>query len=113
MSGSDVVIVGGGVTGLSAGWWLARSGVKVTVLEKFIVGWEASGVMAAVHRIMQSPLFDEEQRMWPQMDELFGYPDRTSERPYLDCHDREAMGAISLSSPIATTGWAIRSNCWT
>ena len=33
MSGSEVVIVGGGVTGLSAGWWLARSGVQVTVLD--------------------------------------------------------------------------------
>ena len=43
MSGAEVVIVGGGVTGLSAGWWLARSGVKVTVLDKGIVGWEASG----------------------------------------------------------------------
>src|SRR5258705_5277849 len=41
--GAAVVIIGGGVTGLSAGWWLARSGVDVLVLEKNIVGWEASG----------------------------------------------------------------------
>ena len=74
MSGSEVVIVGGGVTGLSAGWWLARSGVKVTVLDKFIVGWEASGRNGGGASHYQSPLFDEEQRMWPQMDELLGYP---------------------------------------
>ena len=74
MSGSDVVIVGGGVTGLSAGWWLARSGVKVTVLDKFIVGWEASGRNGGGASHYASPLFDEEQRMWPQMDELLGYP---------------------------------------
>lgn len=74
MSGSDVVIVGGGVTGLSAGWWLARSGVKVTVLDKFIVGWEASGRNGGGASHYQSPLFDEEQRLWPQMDELLGYP---------------------------------------
>ena len=47
MSGSEVVIVGGGVTGLSAGWWLARAGVKVTVLDKFIVvGTEAATAAA-------------------------------------------------------------------
>ena len=74
MSGSEVVIVGGGVTGLSAGWWLARSGVKVTVLDKFIIGWEASGRNGGGASHYASPLFDEEQRMWPQMDELLGYP---------------------------------------
>jgi sarcosine oxidase, subunit beta len=74
MSAGQVVIVGGGVTGLSAGWWLARSGVKVTVLDKFIVGWEASGRNGGGASHYASPLFDEEQRMWPQMDELLGYP---------------------------------------
>ena len=74
MSVSEVVIVGGGVTGLSAGWWLARSGVKVTVLDKFIVGWEASGRNGGGASHYASPLFDEEQRLWPQMDELLGYP---------------------------------------
>ena len=74
MSGSDVVIVGGGVTGLSAGWWLARSGVKVTVLDKGIVGWEASGRNGGGASHYQSPLFEEEHRLWPQMDELLGYP---------------------------------------
>ena len=74
MSGSEVVIVGGGVTGLSAGWWLARSGVTVTVLDKFIVGWEASGRNGGGASHYASPLFDEEQKMWPQMDELLGYP---------------------------------------
>jgi sarcosine oxidase, subunit beta len=74
MSGSEVVIVGGGVTGLSAGWWLARSGVKVTVLDKFIVGWEASGRNGGGASHYASPLFNEEQRLWPQMEELLGYP---------------------------------------
>ena len=74
MSGAEVVIVGGGVTGLSAGWWLARSGVKVTVLDKGIVGWEASGRNGGGASHYQSPLFDEEHRLWPQMDALLGYP---------------------------------------
>lgn len=73
-SGASVVVIGAGVTGLSAAWWLARSGVDVVVLDKGIVGWEASGRNGGGASHYQSPLFVEEQRMWPQMDELLGYP---------------------------------------
>lgn len=71
---ADIVIIGGGVTGLSAGWWLARDGLKVVVLDKGIVGWQASGRNGGGASHYQSPLFDEEQRLWPMMDELLGYP---------------------------------------
>jgi sarcosine oxidase subunit beta len=74
MKGASVVIVGGGVTGLSTGWWLAQSGVDVLVIEKGIVGWEASGRNGGGCTHSQSPLFLEEQRLWPIMDELLGYP---------------------------------------
>jgi len=73
-NGASVVIIGGGVTGLSTAWWLARGGVDVLVLEKGIVGWEASGRNGGGCTHPQSPLFPEEQRLWPQMDELLGYP---------------------------------------
>jgi sarcosine oxidase subunit beta len=72
--GAAVVIVGGGATGLSAGWWLARAGVDVLVVDKGIVGWEASGRNGGGCTHGFSPLFAEEQRLWPQMDELLGYP---------------------------------------
>ena len=72
--GASVVIVGGGVTGLSAGWWLAREGVDVLVLDKGLVGWEASGRNGGGCSHHHSPLFAEEQRLWPMMDELLGYP---------------------------------------
>src|SRR5262252_5976502 len=72
--GAAIVIIGGGVTGLSAGWWLARSGVDVLVLEKGIVGWEASGRNGGGATHVYSPFGLEEQRLWPQMDELLGYP---------------------------------------
>lgn len=72
--GVSVVVIGAGVTGLSAAWWLARSGLDVVVLDKGIVGWEASGRNGGGASHYQSPLFAEEQLLWPQMDDLLGYP---------------------------------------
>ena len=76
---ADVIVIGGGVTGLSTAWWLARDGHKVIVFDKGIVGWEASGRNGGGCSHYQSPLFAEEQRLWPMMDDLLGYP--TEHRP--------------------------------
>ncbi len=73
-AGAAVVVVGGGVTGLSAAWWLAQAGVDVLVLEKSLVGWEASGRNGGGCSHHHSPLFAEEQRLWPLMDEMLGHP---------------------------------------
>jgi sarcosine oxidase, subunit beta len=90
MNGASVVVIGGGVTGLSTAWWLARAGVSVTVLDKYIVGWEASGRNGGGASHYQSPLFDEEQRLWPQMDELLGYPtEHQSQRIVIAITERE------------------------
>src|SRR5471030_528968 len=77
--GASVVIIGGGVTGLSAGWWLARDGIDVLVLDAGLIGWGASGRNGGGCSHHHSPLFVEEQRLWPMMDELLGYP--TEYRP--------------------------------
>ncbi|HEY1928261.1 MAG TPA: FAD-binding oxidoreductase [Caulobacteraceae bacterium] len=73
MRGASVIVIGAGVTGLSSAWWLARSGADVLVIDKGIVGWEASGRNGGGASHYHSPLFHEEQRLWPQMDELLGY----------------------------------------
>ena len=80
LQGAPVVILGGGVTGLSTAWWLARAGIDALVVERGIVGWEASGRNGGGCTHYASPLFREEQRLWPQMDEMLGYP--TEHRPY-------------------------------
>ncbi|MHB8812104.1 MAG: NAD(P)/FAD-dependent oxidoreductase [Steroidobacteraceae bacterium] len=72
--GAAVVIIGGGVTGLSAGWWLARDGVDTLVMDAAAAGWGASGRNGGGCSHHHSPLFPEEQRLWPLMDELLGYP---------------------------------------
>ena len=90
-SGAAVVIVGGGATGLSAGWWLAREGVDVLVIDKGIVGWEASGRNGGGCTHPFSPLFGEEQRLWPMMDELLGYPTEFRAKRIRIAMDEEQM----------------------
>ena len=79
LDGAEVVIVGGGVSGLSAGWWLARSGVDTIVVEKGVIGWEASGRNggSTSHRGNEFPvvpLAAESLRLWPNLSEELGYP---------------------------------------
>ena len=75
---ADVVVVGGGVSGLSSAWWLARNGVDVILIEKEIVGWEASGRNGGIfgHRgaspTVGLAVFEED--IWPLMDDMLGYP---------------------------------------
>lgn len=75
-----ILVIGGGVTGLSTAFWLLKDGHQVTLIEKGIVGWEASGRNGGGCTHPYSPLFKEEQRLWPMMDELLGYP--TEWRPF-------------------------------
>ena len=42
-SGSDVVVVGGGLLGCWTAYWLARSGVSVTLVERTAISWGATG----------------------------------------------------------------------
>jgi len=79
MDSADVVIIGGGVTGLSTGYWLAKAGRDVLILDKGIVGWEASGRNGGLSTRRGDdtpviPLAREACRLWPTMDEELGYP---------------------------------------
>ena len=101
VSGVSVVIIGGGVTGLSSGWWLARAGIDVLVLEKGIVGWEASGRNGGGATHVYSPFGLEEQKLWPQMDELLGYPTEYQPNRIKVALDAEQLALYRRNADIA------------
>ena len=70
-----IVIIGGGVTGLSTAFWLAREGdARARCSTRASSAGRPRAATAAAAPITFSPLFREEQRLWPLMDELLGYP---------------------------------------
>ena len=106
---ASVVVVGAGVTGLSAAWWLAQDGVDVLVLDRGVVGWEASGRNGGGCTHFHSPLFAEEQRLWPDMDARLGHP--TEWRPHrvrLMFGTEDATLCAAMASAGATIGKGVR-----
>lgn len=74
---ADVVIVGGGIIGLSTALFLARRGLSVVVCEKGqFVGEQSSRNWGWVRRMgrdpRELPLIVEAMRLWEGMDELVG-----------------------------------------
>ncbi len=74
---ADVVIVGGGIMGASSAFFLRKRGMSVVVLERGLVGQQASGVnFGNVRRmgrpIEQLPLANRSREIWLKFKELFG-----------------------------------------
>lgn len=79
MEKADAVIIGAGVIGLSAGYWLAKAGAKVVILEKGRVAWEASGRATGFLSLrgeqpLEAPLAVAANELWMSLDEELGYP---------------------------------------
>jgi sarcosine oxidase subunit beta len=74
---ADVVIVGGGIMGASAAFFLRRRGRSVILLERGLIGRQASGTnFGNVRRqgrfLKQLPLANRSRAIWGRLKELIG-----------------------------------------
>lgn len=77
MNAADVIIVGGGIMGTSAALFLRRHGKSVILLERGLIGQQASGVnFGNVRRqgryLHQLPLATRSRAIWDRLPELVG-----------------------------------------
>ncbi len=75
---SEVLIVGGGLMGASAAFFLRQRGKSVTLLERGLVGQQASGTnFGNVRRqgrfLGQLPLANRSREIWGRLPELIGH----------------------------------------
>ena len=97
---ADVVVIGGGVSGLSSAYFLARAGKNVVVVEKGTVGGEASGrsggmISERVDETPMIPLGVESVRLWETLDDELGYPTEFTQQGRLQvAGSEEEMGDL-------------------
>jgi glycine/D-amino acid oxidase-like deaminating enzyme len=79
---SEVLIVGGGIAGITTAWFLNKAGVEVTVCEKGIIAGEQSGrnwgwIRQQGRDQSELPIVIESMRLWQEiadeLDEDIGY----------------------------------------
>ena len=74
---ADVVIIGGGIVGVSTAWFLARQGVSATLCEKGFIAGEQSGRNWGWVRVQgrdprEIPMMLESLRIWRTLAEDIG-----------------------------------------
>lgn len=74
---ADIVIVGGGIVGVSTAWFLARQGVNVVLCEKGHIAGEQSGrnwgwVRQQGRDFRELPMMMESMRIWRQLEAEIG-----------------------------------------
>jgi sarcosine oxidase subunit beta len=74
---ADVIIVGGGIMGAASAFFLRRRGRSVILLERGLIGQQASGVnFGNVRRqarfLPQLPLANRSRAVWGRLNELLG-----------------------------------------
>ncbi len=99
---ADVLIVGAGVQGCAIALFLARAGLRVTVIEKGIAGRQASGVNAGGLRLLmrdlrEYPLSCRAMKLWADLPGLVG--------DTIDCEVRLGTAQIAVAMDKAEWDW--------
>ena len=111
IDGAQVVVIGGGATGLSSAWFMARAGADVVVIDKGVVGWEASGRNGGIVAYHRDPtpkglMGFEEVRLWETLDAELGYPTEFSQGSVRVALDEETWDEMQSSHSLARKmGW--------
>ena len=111
----DVAIIGGGILGLASGYWLAKRGLRVVILEKGRIAWEASGRATGFQSLRgENPpeidLATEANRLWLTLDEELGYPTEWLDggRLWVALDSREFEGLQSACHQWQVNGLPVR-----
>ncbi|MDG1707952.1 MAG: FAD-binding oxidoreductase [Emcibacteraceae bacterium] len=76
-SDADVVIIGGGIVGVSTAWFLAKQGIKVVLCEKGHIAGEQSGrnwgwVRQQDRDVRELPMIIESMKIWQTLSDEIG-----------------------------------------
>jgi sarcosine oxidase subunit beta len=97
---ADSIIVGGGIMGSSAAFFLRRRGRSVILLERGLVGQQASGTnFGNVRRqgrfLPQLPLANRSRQIWGRLKELLGEDAEFAPTGHLRiCYRQEQLGVL-------------------
>ena len=97
---ADVVIIGGGIVGAAGAFFLRRRGLSVVLLERGLVGQQASGVNFGNLRrqgryLPQLPLAHRSRELWGRLPELIGHDAEFTVTGHVRVvYDADGMAAI-------------------
>ena len=108
LDSAEVAIIGGGVSGLSSAYFLANAGVNVVVLEKGLIGEEASarngGSMSPrADEPFAIPMATRARETWTTLHEELGYPTEFIQEGRLQIamweEEMDLVRAMSINAP--------------
>ncbi len=111
MNAPDAVVIGAGISGAAAAYYLARAGLRVVVVDRFgpaamASGWTLAGVRQSGRHPAELPLARTAVRIWEGLAEELGSPTQYRRRGNLRCARTPAEAATieALVSEQAATG---------
>jgi glycine/D-amino acid oxidase-like deaminating enzyme len=105
---ADVVVIGGGITGLAAARELARRGESVVLLESRTIGWGASsrnggmvlsGLKLGVAKLIKTYGRDQAQRMFAASLDAIALVERIVHEEQIDCDFSRSGHLVVASKP--------------